>query len=261
MPTQKEYRSHAEELQNRLHLETFPIAIAMLKSETDIPADALRPVRDLGAHMHLCQGFALSRREGATVAFLKQDHRCWAPFIALGLAETPQPVLDGNIDYPQRIQSLDAAKQVARERICLEYGKYVGIVSAPLRSAFFEPDCVMIYGDSSQLRGMLMGLRYKEGYMITTTLDPGSACVNATIPVIRDRRCQIAIPCMGDRQRALAKDHELILTVPIERLEELVIGVRHFDEIGLLFGKPYMRLETPVIGMYLEVGRKLGLQM
>ncbi len=261
MKTERKYTDYAEELRSRMLLETFPIAIAMLESEADIPEGAVRPVRDLGGHMSLCQGFALSRREELTVAFLKEDHWCYVPVVAFGQAEPPQFILDGNADYPERVTSIEAAKRIARERIHLDYGKYAGIVSAPLRSAPFEPDCVMIYCNSSQLRALLMGLRYKEGYTITTTLEPGSACVNGTVPVIQDRKCQVTIPCMGDRQRALAKDHEMILTVPIERLEELLIGVRHFDAVGLIFAKTYMRLDHPMTDKYREVGRMIGLEM
>jgi len=261
MSTQNRYFNVAEELRILLRLETFPIAIALLDTEADVPADALRPVRDLGGHMHLCQGFALSRREGATVAFLKEDHRCWAPFMDLGFGKPPEIVFDGILDYPDKIQSLDAAKRVVRERVHLEYGTYQAIVSAPLRSASFEPNFVMIYCDSAQLRGLAMGLRYKAGDVVTTSLEPGSACVNATVPVIRDRQCQVAMPCMGDRERALARDYEMIFTLPIERLEELLIGVRHMKEAGLLFPKPFMRIETPLSDVYTEVGRQLGLDV
>jgi uncharacterized protein (DUF169 family) len=261
MKKQKDYSQDAEELRSRMLLETFPIAIAMLESETDIPEGAVRPVRDLGGHMSLCQGFALSRREELTVAFLKQDHWCYVPVIAFGHAEPTPFLLDGHADYPERIMSREASIRVAQDRVHLEYGKYAGIVSAPLRSAPFEPDCVMIYCNSSQLRALLMGLRYKDGYTVTTTLEPGSACANGTIPVMRERKCQVTIPCMGDRQRALAKDHEIILTVPIERFEELLIGVRHFDAAGLIFPKTYMRLDHPMTDKYREVGRTLGLEM
>ena len=113
MKTERKYTDYAEELRSRMLLETFPIAIAMLESEADIPEGAVRPVRDLGGHMSLCQGFALSRREELTVAFLKEDHWCYVPVVAFGQAEPPQFILDGNADYPERVTSIEAAKRIA----------------------------------------------------------------------------------------------------------------------------------------------------
>ncbi|MCD6297993.1 MAG: DUF169 domain-containing protein [Deltaproteobacteria bacterium] len=54
---------YGEELERRIHLKTFPIAIKLLEKESDIPEDAERPLRDFGCRMTLCQGYALSRRE------------------------------------------------------------------------------------------------------------------------------------------------------------------------------------------------------
>jgi uncharacterized protein (DUF169 family) len=261
MPANEAYAAWAEELRACLFLETHPVAVATLANETEMPAGALRPVRDLGGHMSLCQGFALSRREGKTVAFLKTDHWCYVPVVAFGQAQPPQTILDGDLDYPERIQSLEAAKRVARERIHLDYGACAGIVSAPLKSAPFAPELVMIYCNPSQLRVLLMALRYREGETVTTTLEPGAACVNSTVPVIRDRKCQVTIPCMGDRQRALAGEDEMIFSAPIEKFEQLLEGVRHIAAIGAISVKPFMRLDHPMGEKYRQVGRAIGLEM
>ena len=43
----------------------------MLEKEEDIPEGAFRPKRDKGIHLAQCQAFAMSRRDGITVAMLK----------------------------------------------------------------------------------------------------------------------------------------------------------------------------------------------
>ena len=66
----KIFHDYGEELERRIRLRTYPLAIKMLETEQDIPEGAERPVRDLGYHVDLCQGFAISRREGKAMAML-----------------------------------------------------------------------------------------------------------------------------------------------------------------------------------------------
>ena len=66
-----DFNSYGEELEKRLILRTSPIAVKMLEKESDIPEGAIRPLKDRGYHLAQCQAFAMSRREGTTVAMLK----------------------------------------------------------------------------------------------------------------------------------------------------------------------------------------------
>lgn len=114
MAAVSEFNTYGEELEARLLLKTSPIAIKMLKTEADIPKGAMRPRRDTGSHLDLCQGFAMSRRERAVVAMLKEDHWCYVPVIAHGLVEPPDYLLEGNMDFPSRVADQQAAKDLAK---------------------------------------------------------------------------------------------------------------------------------------------------
>jgi uncharacterized protein (DUF169 family) len=253
---------YGEELRSRVMLKTFPVAVKLLKKESDIPRKAIKPRRDLGSHMALCQAIAMARREGSTVAMVKADHWCYVPVIALGLARPPKFVLEGSMEYPGRIADLKAAKNVVKNALQLEYGKYAGIVVAPLKSTAFQPDMVIIYCNPAQLRFLLAGIRYKEGYQVLTTLEPGSACVNATVPVLKNGECKVTLPCMGDARLAIAQDDELIFTIPREKLDDLMLGVRHFDAAGFSYPIKYaMNLENPPAESYRKVGKMIGLEM
>lgn len=263
MSTVVELNQWGEELETRLQLRTRPIAIKMLKKEEEIPKEAKRPKRDLGTHLGLCQAFAKSRREGVTVAMLKEDHWCYVPVIAHGLAKPPDFYLEGNVDFPLRVADLEAAKNLAKTSPRLEYGKYIGIVSAPLKTATFEPDLTIIYCNSAQLRGLLSGLKYKKGEMVTSTINPGSACVQSTVRALLSGACQVAIPCNGDSRIALARDDDLILSIPADRLEDVMSGLKHLDEIGSGYRQafPDMRPESPLPENYIKLGRMIGMDV
>ena len=263
MTTLKDFNRWGEELETRLKLRTSPIAIKMIEKEADIPKEAKRPRKDFGSHLALCQAFAKSRREGLTVAMLKEDHWCYVPVVAQGLAKPPDFYLEGNTDFPQRVADLEAAKSLAKTSPRLEYGKYIGIVSAALKTTTFEPDLVVTYCDSAQLRGLLTGLKYKKGEMVTSTLNPGGACVQCTVPALLSARCQVTIPCGGDSRRALARDDELIFTIPADQLGDLMAGLKHLDETGTGYRQsaPDMRSEYPQSEMYVTLGKMVGMDM
>jgi uncharacterized protein (DUF169 family) len=262
MTALRDFRNYGDELRERLMLKSYPIAVKMLKKEKEIPKGAIRPKKDMGQHLALCQTFAMARREGSIVAMLKKDHWCYVPVIALGQARTPDYILKGNMEYPGRIASLQAAKNIAKNAIHLECGKYAGIVAAPLKSTPFKPDLVIIYCNPAQLRFLLGSMRYKDGYRITTTLEPGGACVNATVPVLLKNECNVTVPCMGDCRLALAQDDEMIFSVPGAKLDDLMAGIRHFDAEGAIYPIKYViRPESPTSESYRKAGKTIGLDM
>jgi uncharacterized protein (DUF169 family) len=258
-----DFNRWGEELEMRLRLSTSPIAVRMLKREEEIPPEAVRPKRDLGVHLALCQAFAKSRREKLTVAMLKEDHWCYVPVIAHGLAEPPEFYLQGNMEFPSRVADQEAARRLAKTFPRLEGRNDIGVVSAPLATTVFEPDLTVIYCNSAQLRGLLTGLKYRKGEMVSSILNPGGACVHATVPALQTGACQLTIPCGGDSKRALARDDELIFSVPTNRFEDLMAGLRHLDETGFGYRQsaPDMKFEYPQPPNYARVAGMLGMDV
>jgi uncharacterized protein (DUF169 family) len=205
----------------------------------------------------------MSRRERKTIAMLNEDHWCYLPVIAFGLAEPPDVFLQGDTFFKFGVGDPEAAKKLADTFPRLELGKYVGVVTAPLRTANFEHDLVVIYCNTNQLRCLLSGIKYKEGRLVTSTLDPGGACLQCTVPAMQTGDCQVTVPCGGDRKNALAQDDEMIFSVPRRRLEDLMLGLRHFDEMGFGYThfSPNMRPEYPLFKKYVELGRMVGLDV
>ena len=261
MTTLDEFNSYGEELERLLLLRTYPIAIKMLEREEDIPEVAIRPKRDRGYHIAQCQAFALTRRRGETIAMLKEDNWCWAPLIGYGLVEP----LDENTISPliYIVENMEAAKKVAKNFPRFEYGKYIGILSAPLKTASFKPDLVLIYSNTAQLRSMLMAIKYKEGYLLKSEFDPIDSCIYSVVPAIQNGDYRITLPDPGEYERAMAGEGEIILSVPPDRLEELVMGLRFFEKIKLGYTHltMEMRPDFPQPEFYKELFKMWGLDV
>ena len=191
---------------------------------------------------------------------LAQDMWCFEPVVGYGLREPPQYFLEGHNRYPRDVATLEAGSHYAHEFPKLEVGKYVGVVSAPLRTANFEPDLVMIYCDSAQLSLLLLGREWKEGYNLKCALSSHAACVYGVVPAILSGECQVAIPCRGDRYGAMAGDDEIIFTVPKAKLEDLMAGLRYLERTGSkLPGRYGFRTEYTVPGSeYEKIAQMMG---
>ena len=119
-----EYNEYGEYIESSLALKTSPLAIKMLKTEDEIPEDALRPKRDRGYHFAQCQAFSVSRYQDRTVAMLIEDQWCWGPLFAYGLVKP-----ETGEKFPELQNDLKIIPMI-------EHGKYIGILSSPLKSPF-----------------------------------------------------------------------------------------------------------------------------
>ncbi len=218
MPTQQELNNWGKELETVLILRTSPLAIKMLVSEADIPQGAVRPKRDLGYHLAQCQAFSMSRRERISLALLKEDSWCWAPLVAYGMVDWHK---GEDLILPKGQMSL-----LPRFGI----GKYIGIVSAPLSTANFEPDLVLVYSNTAQLRNILQVIKNQEKTLVTSQFDPIDSCVYSIVPVMQTGQYRITLPDPGECKRALAGEDEIIFSIPQSKLEMLVAGLRKAED-------------------------------
>jgi len=254
---------YGEELQGRLRLKTFPLAIKMLEREEDIPESAVRPKKDLGYHLLACQGFAMSRREGKTVAMLKEDMWCSESVMGFGFAEAPQYFLDGYSRFPETNKTLEAGSTWAHEFPRFQAGKYIGIVSAPLVTASFEPDVVVAYCDMVQLQCLLMARSWEEGHELKGTIPTKGACIYAVVPTMQTGECQVTVPCPGDTGWAMAQSDEIIFTVPRGKVEDLVLAMRELeDRYGYNVNRRFAMMphEPYIKESYYKIGRMIGME-
>lgn len=253
------YREYGEELERRLRLKTYPLAVKVLQREEDVPQGAQRPRRDLGHHLSLCQAFQLSRREGTTMAMLKEDMWCPEPVIGYGLVEPPAYFLEGNNRFPKDVATLEAGRHYAEDLPRLETGKYIGVVSAPLGKTGFEPDVVMVYCDSTQLSLLLLGREYRDGHDLKCAISSHAACIYGVVPPLQRGECQVAIPCRGDRYRAMAGDDEMVFTTPRVKLADLMAGLRHLETTGSRLPRGYTLMpEYPLLESYDKMAKMMG---
>ncbi|MBN2239625.1 MAG: DUF169 domain-containing protein [Dehalococcoidales bacterium] len=234
--------SYGEELEHSMAFQSAPLAVRMLASEDEIPDDAIRPKKDRGQHIAQCQAFALSRRNRETIAMLKEDNWCPGPVASFGLVQQ-QEIQRGPQPGP-----------------AFEFGKYVGILSAPLRTASFVPDAVIIYCDTNQLRVMLLSTRPEERSLIKSNFFPAS-CTNSVIPVILNQEYWVNLPDPGEYVRALTTAGEMILSIPWPKMETFMNNLRKFNrnESGYEREQMMIKNDYPLPPFYRDIFIRWGM--
>lgn len=223
-----------KQLMEMMNLHLNPQAIKMIENEADVPADAIRPLKDYGKHVALCQAMALTKREGKTVYMTKEDHWCWNPLIGLGSVKC-EPGMESFDEICKYlcVEDMNKARKFLAEFPKLPYHKYVGILIAPAQSCDFIPDVILINCKNNyQLRFMLLGIKNKTGKMLNNPFDALDTCSHTIVEPMLTGEYRIAIPDPGDQVRALADKNEIVLAVPTSRLEELVSGCSAMDKMG-----------------------------
>ncbi|MFC1920454.1 DUF169 domain-containing protein [Chloroflexota bacterium] len=246
MTTIAEYQEYGEEIERLLLLRTSPIAVKMLQKEEDIPEGAYRPKRDDGVHLAQCQAFTMSRRKRKTVAMLKEDNWCFAPIIGWGLVEKPDPEQVMGAIFP-----------------CFDYGKYIGIVTAPLKTADFMPDMILVYSNPMQLRLMMGASQTREERILTSEFYSIDSCIYSIVPVMETGKCRITLPDPGEYERAMTTEDEIIFSVPADTVGRMVEGLKRTDERkrGYIYSTMDMTPDFPRPEFYKKLFEMWGLDV
>ena len=251
---------YSDELMKRLHLKTYPLAVKLIEREDQIPQEAMRPMRDEGYHYDLCQAFGLCRREGTTVALLIDDMWCVEPVIGYGMVVPSQDFIDGKNRYPQDVASLEAGSHYAADMPKMPTGKYIGVVAAPLNTTSFVPDVTAIYADSEQLSLLLLAREHKGGHDLNLHLSSHAACVYGMVPSVKSGECNVAIPCRGDHYNAMAGSDEMIFSMPITKIDEIMTGLRFLETTGSRIPRTYKMQREPIHPQsYHDIAAQLGM--
>ena len=243
MTSIQDYNNYGKELEELLGLKTSPVAVKMLEKEADIPPEAVRPKKDRSYHLAQCQAFTLTRRDRETIAMLAEDNWCPAPCIAYGLIKRPE-----DPEWRRR-ENYD----------CFDYGKYIGILTAPLKTASFVPDVVIIYADTNQLRSLLLSMRPEERPAVGGHYFPPS-CAYAVVTPVLTGEYRVVLPDPGEYARALTPEGEIMFAVPRDRLAGLVADYKKYvSESPFARESMILRPDFPQPDFYKEIFKSWGM--
>lgn len=233
-----ELKRIGEELQRYIRSISFPVAVRMCRSAEEIPEKARTP-DSLGYRVAVCQAIGMARRYGWTVAVGRENHGCVFGSIALGFLPAKSFYLDGSYYRDGLPGSREGAATTAQAMPKLTYGEYSYVVAAPLDRAAFEPQFIVVYGNSAQVMRMVQGAIYKRGGFLDFTTAGMVDCSEVVSKTLLTGQCQVVLPGAGDRVWGLAQDDEMAFTIPLGEVERIIQGLEGTHAFG-------WRIPTPL---------------
>lgn len=251
-----------KELEQLLILRYSPIALKVLHREEEIPEGTLRPFRDRGEHLAMCQAYAMVRRDRKAITMLKEDHWCVWPLVSFGMAQVPEGDVD-SVGTKFFIQDPQKSLTYFKEHYPrLKDSGVIGFTLAPLRSCAFVPDLITVYCRPAQIRSLQMAAKFHTGEMLELHLDPVDSCVHSSIPVLNGQDYNITFPDPGEYERAMTDEDEVMFTLRTEKLPDIVEALRFLSHAHFGYQELSMSMPTdfPRPEFYIDLFRKWGLQ-
>ncbi|MHA2364457.1 MAG: DUF169 domain-containing protein [Candidatus Hodarchaeales archaeon] len=232
-----------------LRLASYPIAVKLIKDINDI--DKISRLKRPDKKIALCQLFSYSRYYGWTIGLLKDDNICPLGEIAVGLEQPYDWFLEGTFFVGRYNKTPKGAKKTAAMIPKIPYGKISAIVTGALFRVDFEPDIILIYGNSAQILRIIQGALWNEGGRMTISTFGDAVCADIISKTYLTEKLQIAIPCLGDRRFGLAKDSDLIASIPLGLIDSILEGLEETHKAGSRYPIPF-EISTPEFFLKLQ---------
>jgi uncharacterized protein (DUF169 family) len=209
-----------------------------------MPAKARRPVKDLHAELTICQSIGLARRYGWTTAFDGSDLSCPIAKAAFGFAERLPYYTEGSLAEGMYASCAEAGQAFEAALPRLGRNEVSAIVAGPLARIAYEPETVLVYGNSAQVLRLVNAALFEKGGAFKTEFTGRGDCADIVIRTRQSKEPQLILPCYGDRVFGLAADDEMAFTFPWAQAEKIVAGLEGTAKGGIRYPVPTFALRA-----------------
>jgi len=217
----------SQKLEDILGLDTFPMAVKIIKTEDPLP-DIRLPTQN----SRYCQLLMLAKK-GETMMIDAEKIACPAAKAALGLGPLPDKIATGEMLCALGLfTNKEAAAKTMRAIPRLELGWVKAVVAGPLKDFSMEPDIVVIESIPEHIMWLGLARNFKEGGRLTFNSSIFQAeCVDVTIVPYLTGEINMTPGCYGCRQATDTPPEHMFIGIPAKLLPEIV------ESLGSLYEK------------------------
>jgi len=214
----------ARVLESNLRLRTYPVAYKKFEKAGELAS--IPGVTRMDRYFTLCQLPTMVRRNGMTIGVVRGDqinHRCARIH---GLEPTTDRQLAGEIVYFKNtyFTTEEEAKRQMASYPLIPPGE--AIVLAPLASATFEPDVILVYATPAQMMVLLCALQVKDFERFQFYFIGEGSCADSLAQCYVTGKPAMSLPCYGERSFGAVEDDELLLAIPPRMKDKAIEGLQ-----------------------------------
>jgi uncharacterized protein (DUF169 family) len=249
-------KSFEQAIQTYIKPSTLPLAIKLLTTKEEIPEKTRRPQKDFKKRFAICQAVGISRRIGWTFALGKEDVSCPLSQVSLGFEKELDFFKEGNLCEGMYTGTKEAGKKTEASVPKFEYSRYKYILIGPIGRVGYEPDVILIYGNSAQVMRLVHAVLFEEGGTLTSNFMGRYDCADYTAGTMHSGKCQVILPCNGDRVFGLVQDFEMAFAIPYTQIDKVTLGLEGTHKGGVRYPIPFfMNWEATFPPKYVELER------
>ncbi|MFO7985290.1 MAG: DUF169 domain-containing protein [Desulfatiglandaceae bacterium] len=219
-----------EAIEKHCRLVTLPVAVKLARKGEAPEKKTRYPLDHVGHRLAVCQGMAVVRTLGWTMAFRKEDHACPMPRVFMGHIK-PDKFLEGTAaGYYQDESEYRQKMEASYPRWPLD--EFQEIWLSPLNKCEFIPDLAVAYGSPAQVLALIQAANYCLGPGIKSTSSGRYGCSAWIAGVPQTGQCTYMVPGPGERIFAGTQDSEMSFAAPYSRFEQVVDGLKYVRSLG-----------------------------
>jgi uncharacterized protein (DUF169 family) len=210
----------AKTLVERLHLETNPVGVKLIKKEEDIPKD----MKMITEPLRYCEMVQAARLRGETTLAKVGMHSCKGGAAGLGLMEFPENISSGNLYFSKlnKCVTKESGSKIVSSFPAQKAESTVATLVAPLDKMKMKPDVVIFIGKPLQARRIVQAALCKEGGRVNIdTAGIQSLCVDATSSPILKGDVNVSMGCDGAAKNAGLEDDFVVVGMPFDMAEKI----------------------------------------
>lgn len=227
MSTITSYESAGKELIELLGLKGSPVAVKLAKTAADVPA-GIPKVAEKTRH---CQFVQNARLKGTKGFATHEEHLCKGGAGVMGVEPLPEAVATGSMyhklgNFKTAEGALETVNAMPKSR-----ESYYATVYAPLESAGFEPDAVVVIATPKQALRIAQAYLHATGGRVSSDFSGiQSICADAVVAVKERGVPNMTLGCNGSRKNSGIADEEVIIGLPPKNLPAIVEALKSFKE-------------------------------
>ena len=234
------FHEFGSELEKYLRPATFPLAIKLIKDESEISEDFKRAHKGLHLEMFVCQNFKMARTYGWTMAMMDEDCSCKVARAVYNWDQMTPENLHFARQFSAGLYSKDeeTAEEWTKNLYFLPK-QYKGIVISPLTRTKVLPDVILVFCNPAQAMRLIQAYLYNEGGVLEfTAAGRAGSCHEGVIKTFLTNEPQLVILGNGDRVWGGSQDDEVLFSIPSTKIESIVDGIKSTHDAGLRYPIP-----------------------
>lgn len=216
------YKQWHETLSSILDLRWDPVAISLIKKGQALPDVPMPRVK-----LRFCQSLMMARR-GKSLLMPAQCHACPDGTHILGLTEIPPKLASGEMYiHFKKLASIEAARQMVKERPSLPERSTLATLVTPLEKAKATPDVIAVIAKPEQIMWLNMSAAYETGHRFDFHVSGYNAqCVETTLLPYTSQQFNISLGCYGCRASSDIGDELMFMGIPRMQMPSLIEGLK-----------------------------------